>query len=73
MERHDGIHFHFPDNCVRNNDHSRMLYHSMYERAHPKIETTLTKQTPISYPNNLILVHTESQLMLAKFEEKNCT
>jgi hypothetical protein len=59
--------------CVRINVHSRVLYHTIYGRACPKTETTLTKQTPISYPNNLILVHTESQLMLAKFEEKNCT
>jgi hypothetical protein len=74
MERHGGIHFHFLDNCVRSNDHSRVLYHSTCERAHPKIETTLTKQTSVSYPGNLLLVDTvkqKSQLMLAKFEEKN--
>jgi hypothetical protein len=39
------------------------------------IETTLTKQTPVSYPDNLLSLDTvkqESQLMLAKFKEKNC-
>jgi hypothetical protein len=57
----NGIHFHFPDNCVRSNDHSRMLYHSMYERAHPKIETTLTKKTPTSDPDNLLSLDTVKQ------------
>jgi hypothetical protein len=39
------------------------------------IETALTKQTPVSYPDNLLLLDTvkqKSQLMPAKFEEKNC-
>jgi hypothetical protein len=38
------------------------------------IETALTKQTPVSYQNNLLMLNAtedESQLMLAEFEEKN--
>jgi hypothetical protein len=38
------------------------------------IKTTLTKQISHSYQNNILLLDTEqeSQLMLGKFEEKNC-
>jgi hypothetical protein len=38
----------------------------MYENAHQKLETVFTKQTPISYPDNLLLLDTfgkESQLI----------
>jgi hypothetical protein len=39
------------------------------------IEITLMKQTPASDPDNCLSLDTveqESQLMLAKFKEKNC-
>jgi hypothetical protein len=74
MERHDGIHFHFPDN------HGRIMTTAgcwiipwMRGLIQRLIETTLTQQTPVSYPDTLLLLHTvrqESQLMLAKFKEK---
>jgi predicted PurR-regulated permease PerM len=38
------------------------------------IETALTKQSPLPYPNNLFLIETqkhESQWPLSEFEEKN--
>jgi hypothetical protein len=53
---------------------SRMLHNSLCPRTNTAVETALTKQSPLPYPNNLFLLETqkhENQWLLNEFEEMN--